>query len=372
MMALFPILLSTAVIGAAFGLITPAFALILAQQGVSPALNGLQTAVMYVALAIAAPLMGRAIAHHGAKRVLVAGLLATGAATVGFAVCSWAPGWLLLRVLLGAGMAAVYVGTETMINLVSPPTRRSRNLGLYGLAFALGLAVGSSGLVAQHAGYLRLLLVGGGVAGLAAAVAGFGLRSPQILLLAPQNRASGWPRVGAPGLAAAVYGFTEAAVLSLLPVYALHRGLAPAVLAPALSAFALGGTLLAVPIGMVGDRWGKGRVLVGIAVAGAVLFPAAGLATGWAFAGWLALAGGALGGLYPLGLALLAEQRTPQQLPAANGIYTALYSVGSICGPLAPGLLMQLWRPEALFVALTAAHIALALVSARASRATSG
>ncbi len=47
-----------------------------------------------------------------------------------------------IRMVQGIGSALLFAPTETAINAVSPPERRSTNMGLYGLVFGIGFAAG--------------------------------------------------------------------------------------------------------------------------------------------------------------------------------------------------------------------------------------
>ena len=48
----------------------------------------------------------------------------------------------LIRIFQGIGSALLFAPTESAINILSSPSKRASNMGLYGVVFAVGFAVG--------------------------------------------------------------------------------------------------------------------------------------------------------------------------------------------------------------------------------------
>jgi MFS family permease len=88
------------------------------------------------------PIAGRLADQHGRRLVVVFGALATAAAGLLYFVPAGIPGLIVARLFLGAGEGAVYTAGSAWIVDMTPPDRRGRVIGLYGLAIWGGLALG--------------------------------------------------------------------------------------------------------------------------------------------------------------------------------------------------------------------------------------
>jgi MFS family permease len=109
-----------------------------------------------------------------------------------------------------------------------------------------------------------------------------------------------------------------------------------------------------IPVGLVADRLNKVWMLAVFALvglAGALALPAL-AADRTTYAAALFLWGGVIGGLYPVGLAILSERFHGAGLASANAAYIMMYSLGMIAGPPALGLGLDLASPRGLFDAL--------------------
>ncbi len=52
------------------------------------------------------------------------------------------PLFYLVRIIQGIGTALLFAPTEAAINIISPPDKRATNMGIYGVVFAVGFAIG--------------------------------------------------------------------------------------------------------------------------------------------------------------------------------------------------------------------------------------
>jgi MFS family permease len=120
---------------------------------------------------------------------------------------------------------------------------------------------------------------------------------------------------------------------------------------------------------MVSDRLRRETVMV---IAGGLLV--IGIVSVWlsASAGWVAITtavmGLASGAIYPVGLSMIGDRTPPQQLGAANSLFTCAYSTGSILGPFSAGVLIDVYSPSVIFAPLAvvaAAFLALSIVDMR-------
>ena len=79
---------------------------------------------------------------RGRRLVVVLGSLSTAVAGLLYFIPAGVPGLIVARLFLGAGEGAVYTAGSAWIVDMTPPERRGRIIGLYGLAIWGGLALG--------------------------------------------------------------------------------------------------------------------------------------------------------------------------------------------------------------------------------------
>jgi MFS family permease len=133
-----------------------------------------------------------------------------------------------------------------------------------------------------------------------------------------------------------------------------------------LTVFLVGGILLQLPFGWLGDRWSRRRTLALVGLLGLLSSLALGLFGGSPLiAGLLCfLLGGAVLALYNLGLALLGERFAREDLGIANAAFIMVYSVGSLVGPAVGGTATEVsatWGLPATLAAICALVMAMAL-----------
>ena len=306
-------------------------------------LIGLAGSAPALGVLLTLPLIPRIIHKLGAAGAMVAGY-AIGA--IGFASLYMVPhpwAWILIRLAMNGGLAIPWLTSETWINAVSPDRLRGRIIAVYAIAFFLGFAIGP--LLLKKAGiegYLPFAIAGAVTAlcampvWLARKTAPEFTLDPDIrvrsaFLLAPSSMVGGF-----------LVGFIETVSVSLLPVFALNRGLGQEATLGLLSAITFGGVFLQIPIGYASDRYSKGFLMIGLAASLAlelVLFPvvlnSALLALILAF-----VIGGSAVGVYTLALGMIGEEVDRNALPAANAMFLVLYEVGALTGPVITGLAM--------------------------------
>jgi MFS family permease len=171
-------------------------------------------------------------------------------------------------------------------------------------------------------------------------------------------------------VAALIAGLVESAYVSLLPVFALLRGLDEQRSLVLVTIFLAGNVLLQLPIGRLGDRLGRQRVLAlcaGVCVIGPIVLSAV-LGTPWLAWPLLLLWGGTMYGFYTQGIALLGESYPRDELADANTVFVVVYCAGGIVGPTLGGLAMDCWTPNGLLVFLSVAPLLLAAGRLRQGR----
>ena len=360
---------SVSVVGIGLSLAIPLLSLRLEAAGVPAVGNGFQVAVSGLATLAGAPLAPPLARRFGLRRLLFWALALAVASLLGFGLTDDFRLWLVLRGLFGLSLTLIFVISEYWISAAAPRGQRGFALGLYATSLSVGFVIGPALLgMTGPQGFAPFLLAAGLI----------GLAAVPILLAVdaemPKMEGSGWPNfpalwAAAPAALAAslLFGAVETGLSSLLPVFGLRAGFSPSWAAFQLSVFALGNVVFPIPLGLLADRMNKTRLLVFCALAGlaGALFLPGLVPSPRTYALVLFVWGGIAGGLYTVGLALLADKFHGARLAGANAAYVSLYALGMICGPPIVGLGLDAAPAHGLFDALAlffVAYLALVLV----------
>ncbi len=289
---------------------------------------------------------------------MYAGLLSSLAAA--FVIMTVEPpyAWFPLRMVMGFGFYVSFIGGKVWLSQESGPRLRGQIIGVYGSACATGLFVGP--LLVQWTGTQGLtpFLVAAGI------IAGSFV---PLLFLRGQSPSMDEPSAGGfrkflwlmPVVMSGIllYSVLDQSLLSLLPVYGLHIGLPEPRAVLLLTVWIAGAIALQVPMGWLGDRVGRRRVIIGSGAAAltacvAIPFLIEGGALLWIV---LVICGGAAMGLWTVTLAALGDRFKGTDLAAATTMLGICYAVGASVGPSIAGAGMNAWGPHGLMVVLSAA-----------------
>lgn len=359
-----------------FGLGTPLASLWLRDAGCNARVIGLSTSIYYLGVALASLLVPW-LMKRSSRACVTVGMVGDAVTTALFPWVEGLAAWLLLRLAGGVATAMSLIPAETWVNHDAAPERRARDFGLYAVAVALGVGLGSLAGLPLYPIAPRLAFALGGLVTLAAA----GLAAWGLPAVGPPVEAAG---TGAPlalrenllsyGTAWA-QGFLEGGMIAFLSLYLLQRGYRESVVSWLLGGLFLGVVLFQMPVAHLADRLGRLRVLLAcqaVLLAGLLWMPFCRFTP--ALAVWLFLLGACCGALYPLGLALLGERLPPASLAQANAWYLASNCAGSLSGPLLLGLAIDLRGQDAqLFVCAAAVVLSIAVwgVCGRSPRSVS-
>ncbi len=356
--------------GASIGLSFPLLSLALENRFASGPIvgwNAVMAAVSTVIGAAAAPWLLSRFTPRGAVTLSA---LAGAATFMGFAVATSLWSWMALRFAFGFGATVVFITAEIWVNQLAPDHQRGRLMGLFGAALATGLGVGAG---------LFALLNGVGAAGYVAgagllAFCGVVIWAPAPRPRPPTTRHLGLRAIsvaarGAPlAIAAALaFGAIETVSLNFLPVFASRAGYGENGAAALMIAAAVGNIALTPLIGRAADAVGPARMLIGCGAAACVgplcliLVPAGTL---WAAAPVVFVFAGFAAGLYAVGLAHLGRRTPTGALANANAAFVMCYGLGSLAGPGAAGVMIDIINPNGLLLTLAAFAGAFLLVGA--------
>lgn len=338
-----------------FGFSWPMFSTRLAEMGVSEARIGIHTAVQGVGIFVVAWFTPRLITRFGPARLMLA---MTAINLTAVLLCIPFQGywpWLVLRFVIGAAGSVLWVAGETWVNQTAREESRGRELAIYSAALGLGTVLGVKILeVVGYQGNLPFLTLAGAVVLVALPLLAALDVSPRIEV--------GDHRPGLWGLAAAFRGAplsillntafaaVFAGVETFMSVYALKVGMPVDRAFELLMVFNLGGIVLPYAVGWLADRMDRALLSVWLVVASTALLAVMGraLAVPDLDNAYMLVVGGLSAGIYAVAMALLGERFRGAALASAATLFTLMWNLGSLVGPLVTGAAMQRFGPAAM------------------------
>lgn len=332
------------------GMLLPLIAVIFEQDGVSSTLNGLSATGLYIGIIIVAPFMEPQLRRFGFKPLILVGGAMVIMALLAFPLWKSVLFWFFLRILIGIGDQALHFSTQTWITSTSPRHKLGRNIAIYGMSFSVGFGAGPL-FVPLVKVFEALPFIISGLLCLLAWSLVFFLRNdfPEATAGTMGAKATwnrfrtalvvGWvaflPPLG--------YGFLEASLSAIYPVYALRQSFDISMVSYILAAFSAGAIATQLPLGELSDRIGRKKVLMLALSGGAVSFFAA---TFFETNAWLTLlffvvAGMFVGSTFSLGISYMTDLMPRELLPTGNLLCGVAFSVGSLIGPAAGGLFLE-------------------------------
>jgi MFS family permease/uncharacterized membrane protein HdeD (DUF308 family) len=333
------------IFGLTYGLSAPLLALTLARQGLGEIFIGASAAMHAVGVLAIAPFLPGMAWRSGPKLPISMALLTAAAALALFPMMPSVWLWFPLRIALGAASETLFVMSETWLNQLSEERTRARTVAIYTAALSLGFALGPVILTVFGTEGFTPFLLGGGIALLAlVSVVMPWVRSPVVerpthpnplryLFLAPVA-------VGATLVNAAL----ETAGMSFLPLYAMRVGWSEGPATLLLSVLLLGAIVLQVPIGWLGDRMDRRKLVVGLGLssaAGALVWPSM-LDTPILAYPLLFVWGGLFVGIYTIMMTVVGSRFQGGDLVSVYAVMSVAWGAGAFLGPGSAGLAMDL------------------------------
>ena len=367
-----------------FGSVVPVLALYARSYGVSQSAIGVAVGVYGLARFLIAVPTGQLADRLGRRAPLALGGLVT---ALGNVMCAYAPTFGALvaaRFVAGAGAALTLTSGAIILADIAPPARRGRMMAVYQGVFGFAVGVGPlpGGFLAERFGLHAPFLVFAAAGALAALVA---------WVLVPETRDMRDPDTTAPAAAlppfasqvrllTARIGFVLVSLISFMSAFARTGALYNVI--PilgrdrlALSADRLGfglavasivGLVLVYPSGVLVDRYGRKSVIVpatllsGASMAIFIFAPSyAWFLVGcvaWSVASGIASAAPA---------AYAADVAPPGMNAAALSTYRMLSDLGYVVGPIALGVISDVFGVNAALAGTALCLVAVALAFAR-------
>lgn len=331
------------------GLLLPLISFIFESRGVDPTLSGIHASGLYIGVFVSALFIEAPLRKYGYRPMIVAGGLLVAVCLMLFPLVDVIWFWFVLRLIVGVADNALHFSTQTWLTQSTPPEKLGRIIAFYGLFFSFGFMIGPkvselvtiaeflpfvvSSLLTMLAWPLIFLLKDAGQAkpidsGVPANFFNT-LKNFKAVLI------TSWACFLMPML----FGVFEGSLNTNFPVFALRNDFTISEVTWILPCFSLGAILLQVPIGVLGDKVGRGRLISILLLLGAVSFSLLEIfnQSFIMMAVLFVLSGIFVGSMYSLGISYMADVTPKFNLPAGNLIAGMLFSIGSISGPIIGG-----------------------------------
>ncbi|GAA3713697.1 MFS transporter [Salinicoccus jeotgali] len=356
-----------AISGFSQGMLLPLISFIFEQQEVNATLNGLHASGLYIGVLISSLFIEAPLRKYGFKPMIITGGIIVGLSLLLFPVLETIWLWFLLRLLVGIGDNVLHFSTQTWLTQTTPQHKLGRIVAFYGLFFSFGFMIGPkiselvtvweplpfivSGLLTMIGWPLIFLLKD--ASGAKPIDSGVPITVFNTFRNFKNVLATSWIAFLFPML----FGVFEASLNSNFPVFAIRNGFSLSAITWILPAFSLGAILLQVPIGILGDRIGRRRLMPILLATGILLFLAM-EAFNTSFVMLLILfilAGVAVGSMYSLGISYMTDITPKYNLPAGNLMAGIMFSLGSIVGPVIGGAVISASKGSLYFIFFAAA-----------------
>ncbi|MFV9673021.1 MAG: MFS transporter [Acidimicrobiia bacterium] len=333
-------------------------------EGFPTVVIGVVMSMYYVGFLLGSLTIPRRLVTVGHIRVF-AGLAAlASAAALSYSLLITPIAWGVLRFVLGLAMSGLYVTVESWLNERASNETRGRLLSVYMLVVTLGLGLGQLLLGIDDPLDATLFIVVGILISLAVVPVAL-IRIPVPSETIPVKFSiAALTRVAPLGVMAVVLsGFADGAIIALGAVYATGVGMEPGLVGLFMAASIVGGAASQYPLGYLSDRFPRRRVVLVTATGAVVLAAVAAVVNPTGL--WLFVLAAAFGSLafpmYSLAVSMINDVMPPHQLVAAAAGIIFAYAIGSIVGPIAVSVLMEIAGPVGYFWGLAAAFVPLVL-----------
>ncbi|MDR2669995.1 MAG: MFS transporter [Desulfovibrio sp.] len=339
------VVMTAAVFGLTYSLSAALIAVDLAGMGLDETIIGANASMHAVGVLAMAFLLPKATSVLGMRRAVLTGLAVSALLLLLFPFMPVFWLWFPLRILLGAASEALFVLSETWVNALSTEATRARAMAVYTAVLSLGFALGPVILSLVGTDGATPYVTGAGLTAFAALfILSPNVHAPVVEKPAHANPAR-FMKLSPPAMAVtALNAAVETAGLTFLTLYAVNLGWEEPQATRLMSCIMAGAIVLQLPIGWLGDKMDRRRLLILLAAAasfGALIWPLA-LRNPLTTYGLLFVWGGVFVGIYTIMLAVVGSRFSGSEL---IGLYAAMGLVwggGALLGPLLAGGAMQL------------------------------
>ena len=339
----------------------PISPLLASKMGASWIEIGFMGSAWGVVFTFSAFLTGRFSDRIGRRPVLATGSALSALAALLFLRATSVSELIAIRGLEGLAWACFWPPMEALATETADAEQIGRGVGLVTTVYAFGFAIGSftGGFVTDSFGFPLAFSTYFSAAAISMLVVWF-IKAPKHAQLAEaQPRAGLLSRLSSRGLVAAnilggCYTFGLATIMALLSVYAAGFGIPIFWIGTAFSLFWVGRIVGAAFAGSASDRLGRRRVSLIALCVGSVGFMIIGSASGLMFiAAGALLTGLSIGGVFPVNVAIIADDVEPAFRGAAMGFYEMVCAMAFMVASAFGGIFAEALSPRTPYVLST-------------------
>ncbi|HVZ13320.1 MAG TPA: MFS transporter [Bauldia sp.] len=349
-----------------YGYTYPFFSLALEKMGLATWLIGLNASLAGAGILFVGPILPRLIDRFGIRRLVAAQFAISLVSFVAILAANHVLVWFVARFIMGACFASLWTTTEIWLNGVVSDRQRGRIIGASGTLYAacqfLGpVVLGGVGVTGSLPLVVAIIPLAIGVVVALMIPPARGEAEEEESLGDTKSLKLALTLAGALVAAAFLGGIGETAMQALLPLYGLAHGINDAQAAGLVAVFSLGEAVLVAVLGWMADRYGRKFTLLTCSVLATLTCAALPFAVASPFTLFpvLFIAGGAISGIYTLGVILMGQDFRGQKLAYVSTGFAMAYAAGSIAGSTPVGYLIDLFGAEALPVSIAAGFLAL-------------
>lgn len=352
------------------GMLLPLISVIFESDGVSSTLNGLNATGLYIGTLLISPFIEQPLRKYGYKPIIVLGGAFVFVSLLLFPFWKSVVFWFVLRMLIGIGDHALHFSTQTWITSSTPTHKLGKSMSIYGMSFGLGFAVGPLFVPLIQISESLPFIVSSALCLVAWSLIFFVKNEKPEALAGDANQSGltryklaikyGWIAFLPPF----VYGFLESSLNALFPVYALRKDFDLAFVSIILAAFSIGAITMQFPLGTLGDKIGRRKVIIGGLLLGAALFFIGNILeySQLLVAVVFLIAGMCVGSMYSLGITYMADLTPKELLPTGNLLCGIFFSLGSLSGPFLGGLYLEIFPNDGFLVVVSMMLLTVALI----------
>ena len=344
------LVLIVAISGFSQGLLLPLISIIFENDGVSSTLNGFTATGIYIGTLLISPFIEAPLRKYGYKPIIIIGGALVFIALLMFPLWKSVMFWFVLRLIIGIGDHALHFSTQTWITSTANQANLGKSMAFYGLSFGVGFAVGPLFVPLLKISEALPFIVSSILCLIAWSFVFF-IKNERPEPISKTEEQGSYARYKAAlkygwiaFLAPFAYGFLESSLNTLFAVYALRINIEIEHVSIILSSFAIGAIVTQIPLGVLGDKVGRSKVItVGFLIA-SILF----IISSFNESNLLvmiilfALAGMSVGSMFSLGITYMADLTPKNLLPTGNLLCGIFFSLGSLSGPIIGGFYLDL------------------------------
>lgn len=331
------------------GMLLPLISVIFEGDGVSSTLNGLNATGLYIGTLLISPFIEQPLRKYGYKPIIVLGGALVFISLFLFPFWKSVMFWFVLRMLIGIGDHALHFSTQTWITSTTATHKLGKSMSIYGISFGVGFAVGPLFVPLIKISESFPFIVSSALCLVAWSLVFFVKNEKPEALVGDANQTGftryklaikyGWVAFLPPF----VYGFLESSLNALFPVYALRKDFDLAFVSIILASFSIGAILMQFPLGALGDKIGRRKVIVSGLLAGSIFFLMGNFLeySELLVAIVFLVAGMCVGSMFSLGITYMTDLTPKELLPTGNLLCGIFFSLGSLSGPFLGGLYLE-------------------------------